>query len=258
MPITPPAASMPDIRPDFFSLHAEPATESHYGATTRFHSPETGQQVIHHIHSTKVKPTSQNGYGLGEILKPRPGAHVVINVIGCEEPDEGFLEDLDANCGPGITYTLITKERREEDEWLKEEAERLSIFGALLDDTNLTGVLNADPINPWAAEEQGFALAVITGDLTGSAYILDDRFDGRVAEGFTQIWEAEQGATVDKLDRLRDLATPVQWALDGIIREGVVGEADPELVQQQLRDIEAAVKQLLGLMDTTAARESQV
>lgn len=258
MPITPDAASMPDIRPDFFDLHHEREYKSRYGTTTHYHSAATGQQVIHHTHTNKLKPTSQNGYGLAEVLAPKPGAHVIINVIGCEEPEQGFLEDLDANSGPDITYTLITKERREEDEWLKEEAGRLAIFGALLDDTNLTGVLYTNQINPWAAEEQGFALATITGDLTGSAYILNDRFGGRVAEGFTQIWEAEQGATVDKLDRLRDLATPVQWALEGIIREGVVGEADSELVQQQLRDIEAAIKQLLGLMDTTAARESQV
>jgi len=256
MPITPPAASLPDIRPDFSELHPEPATQSRYGTTTRYHSPDTGQQVILHIHKQDLKPTSKNGYGLAEVLAPRPGAHVVINVVGCEPPEEGFLEDLDANGGPGITYTLITEERYREDAWLKEEAARLSIFGALLVDTNLTHVLYTDQINAWAAEEQGFALATITGDLTGSAYMLNERFDGRVAEGFTQIWEAEEGETVDKLDRLRDLAAPVQWALEGIIREGVVGDADHELVQQQLRDIEAAVKQLLGTLDTTAARES--
>jgi hypothetical protein len=257
MPITPPAASLSDIRPDFSELHAEEGTaESRYGTTTRYHSPDTGQQVIHHLHRHDLKPTRESGYGLASVLAPKPGAHVVINVIGCEPPEEGFLEDLDANCGPGITYTLITKERREEDEWLKEEAARLAIFGALLDDTNLTGLLYADQINPWAAEEQGFALATITGDLTGSAYMLNERFNGRVAEGFTQIWEAEEGETVDKLDRLRDLAAPVQWALEGIIRDGVVGDADHELVHRQIRDIEAAVKQLLEVLDTTAARES--
>lgn len=258
MPITPPAASMSDIRPDFFNLHDEAATKSRYGTTIRYHSPETGQQVIHHIHTHELKPTSTKGYGLGEVLTPQPGAHVVINVIGCEEPDEGFLEDLDANCGPDITYTLITEERYREDAWLREEATRLAIFGALLDDTNLTHVMGADPIDPWAAEDQGFALAVITGDLTGSAYMLNEHFDGRVAEGFAQIWEAEEGDTVDKLDRVRDLAAPVQWALEGIIREGVIGEADPALLTQQIRDIEAAVKHLLGLLDTGAARDSMM
>jgi hypothetical protein len=258
MPITPDAASMPDIRPDFFELHPEPAYQSRYGTTTRFHSPDTGQQVIHHVHKQDLTPTCEGGYGLASVLSPQPGAHVVINVIGCPPPEEGFLEDLEAHCGPGITYTLITEKRQREDAWLREEATRLSIFSALLDDTNLTHVIGADLINPWAAEEQGFALATITGDLTGSAYMLNEHFDGRVAEGFAQIWEAEEGETVDKLDRLRDLAQPVQWALEGIIREGTIGDADHELLHRQIRDIEAAVKQLLGALDTTAARESQV
>ena len=48
------------------------------------------------------------------------------------------------------------------------------------------------------------------------------------------------------------------WALEGIIREGVIGEADPALLTQQIRDIEAAVKHLLGLLDTGAARDSMM
>lgn len=245
MPITPPAASLPDIRPDFAELHHESEYTSHYGYTTKYHSPETGQQVVYHIFKYGVTPRCEGGYGLGNVLSAQPGAHVVLNVEQCEAPEPGFLEDLEANCGPDITYTLVTAEQWRADRWLYDEAARLRIFEALLPDPDLKHVLYSEQIGPWDAHEQGVALANIIEALSGSGRSLDERFDGRLAEGYREVWACPDHATGDRMRSLRSVAQLVQWALEGIIDGGVVGTDESEAVHGQIKRIKHAVDQLL-------------
>lgn len=245
MPITPPAASLPDIRPDFDMLHIEDTDFSTYGSTTCYHSPQTGQQVIHHVHRDNTV-TRGDAEALGAVLSPTAGAHVIIT---CNDPEDGFAKALAKVLGPDITITLCTAEQRMANEWLYADVAKLSIFEALLHSTDLRSVLYAEQLGPWEADSQGVALAHIHADLADTSHALDERFDGRFAEGYRSFWQETGELTTLRLQRLRNLAEPVQWALEGIIRDGVIHSDEPEAVWRRIKRIETAVNQLMEALE---------